>query len=82
MPNFRILPLPHMAQPKRKPLPQKRKTESVGIYFGGSDAEFFQQLKADADSYSMDLSTYAKRLLRIGKKVVDKDPMLLLTGVK
>lgn len=64
-----------------QPTNRKRKHSragTIGIYFSGDNLSELAEIRAEADKFFMQPSDYARRLIRIGRRIVSKDPRELL----
>ncbi len=65
-----------------QPTNRKRKIQkdgaNLGIYFSGDNLHELAEIWAEADKFQMQPSDYARRLLRIARKIVAKNPGELL----
>lgn len=51
---------------------------NLGIYFSGEGLKDLEEIRAEAESFSMMPSDYARRLIRIGRRIVKEDKGKLL----
>jgi hypothetical protein len=67
---------------KRRVLPLREELAggTLGIYYGNDSLEELRQIRNEAEAVHMQPSEYVRRLIRIGRKVVEKDPIQLLKG--
>ena len=65
--------------PEFMPQPKKQNAKEIlGVYFGQYEVSEYREIRKEAASYRLRPSDYARRLMRIARKAVSKDPGLLL----